>query len=119
MTTQIIIEDDYGVYHVKIDQVEDFAHLSAQSTKNYPSFAEDALYFPNTLGNLEDGTPCEMVVQDIYDMIEAHEYGISLSHLRKLFEEIDVTGHLEMLISEWLVRAVKMTPRCIIYKVCD
>jgi len=101
MTTQIIIEDDYGVYHVKIDQVDDFTDLSPKVIDEYPSFSEqDSLYFPNSLGDLEDGTPCEMVVQDVYDMIEAHDHGISLTHLDELFEGIDVTGHLEMLISE-------------------
>lgn len=100
MTTQMIIQDDYGVYHVKIDQVDDFSDLSRESTRSYPSFTEDSLYFPNTLGELEDGTPYEMVIQDIYDMIEAHEYGISLTHLQDMFDGVDVTGHLEALISE-------------------
>ena len=66
---------------------------------------------------MDDGTPIELVINDIFDTIDAHEYGISLLHLQELFEDVDVAYHLEMLIQQELIYPAQLTPSCIVYKV--
>ena len=76
----------------------------------------DKLYFPNTLGTTQDGVPVELIVDDIYNTIEFYEHGISLAHLKEIYQEIDIEYHLEMLLRENIIQAKQMTPRCIVYK---
>lgn len=107
---------NHGLCNVDINEIPDLSTLSRRRTKHFPTFHQDSLYFPNSLGLLEDGTPIELVINDIFDTIEAHEHGISLLHLQELFEEVDVAYHLEMLIREGLIEPIQMTTRCVLYK---
>ena len=118
MQTQIIVQDEYGTHQITLSFYEDLSDLNPGSVETLPSFTEDSLYFPKSLWQTSDGVPIEMIVQDIYDMVETHQYGISLQHLQEHFQDIDMSHHIQTLIREGLIEARQMTPKCVVYRVC-